>query len=58
MSAFATVIDAAMDSPLFWLLSPILLYILARVIFIAYFHAKQAYLRRLFPHAIDQKQDE
>lgn len=38
-------------------LSPFVVYLGARVVFAAYFHAKRDFLRRLFTHGTAQGQD-
>lgn len=44
------------QNPLVLLLTPFVVYFVARIIFLAHFHAKRDHLRRL-TRALDQKQD-
>lgn len=39
------------------ILTPLLVYLGARIIFIAYFHAKRDFLRRFLGYGLDQRQD-
>lgn len=41
-------------TPWFWLLAPIVVYLGARIVFVAYFHAKRDHLRRIY-RGIDEK---